>query len=166
VRPDIEKDIREAAVDILASKRFAKAKTLVHHNKKRNIAIHSLETAGYALMMARWLERHGVSVNETDVIRASLLHDIGMTEDEVYLSPSPIKAFSHPREGARIAQQEFGANETQVDAVAHHMWPIGLVPPHSLEGWIVVEADKCCSIREARHLAATIFRHLKDRATQ
>lgn len=158
VKSDIEKDVLRMGKDILSSSRFAKAKTVIHHNKNRNIAIHSIETAAFALRMARWLERHGYNLDEDDIIRACLLHDIGMTEDKVFLSPSRIKAFSHPLEGARIAQQEFGANEAQVDAVRHHMWPIGFVPPHSATGWIVVAADKCCSIREARRQAILLLK--------
>lgn len=137
--------------DIVASERFEKARSVPHHSKDGNIAAHSLETARYALLIARWLGEHGVAVSETDVVRASLLHDIGMTEDAVFLSPSYKKARSHPKEGARIAREEYGANETQVEAVLRHMWPIWwVVPPQSAEAWVVSLADKCCSMHEAR----------------
>lgn len=82
-----------------------------------------METAGYAATLAHWLRQHGLAIDERDVVRASLLHDIGMTEDEVFESPSRKKAFSHPREGVRIARDEFGATEEQLDAIRRHMWP-------------------------------------------
>lgn len=135
--------------DIVSSPRFATAEDIVHHSKDHNIAAHSVSTAVRALEIARWLNRHGVTVDERDAVRAALLHDIGMTEDDVSNSPSPVKARSHPREGARIAREEFGVNEVQFDAIRHHMWPIGLVPPRTIEGWVVVAADKHCSTREA-----------------
>lgn len=143
-------DIMELGGDIVRSQRFEKAWNVPHHYEGRSIADHSLETAEYALRIARLLNEHGTPVNVEDAVRASLMHDIGMTVDEVFLSPSYRKAYSHPREGARIAWEEFGANSVQVDAILHHMWPIGFIPPHSLEGWVVVAADKCCSMHESK----------------
>ena len=142
------KDVSELGGDIIASKRFEKAKSVPHHSKSGNIALHSLETAGYALMLSRWLKQHGVEVNEVDAVRASLLHDIGMTEDKVFLSPSPIKAWTHPREGMRIAQEEYGVNKVQAEAIKYHMFPVYSLPPRSMVGWVVTAADKCCSIHE------------------
>lgn len=153
VKDTQQNDIMAVGKDIVSSDRFAKANTVPHHHKGRHIASHSLETAEYALMLCRWLGAHGVSVNEEDVVRAALLHDIGMTEDEVFLSPSPIKAYTHPVEGARIAKEEFGANDVQANAILRHMWPIGFIPPKSIEGWVVVAADKCCSIHEVSSFA-------------
>ena len=151
------KDIMEIGGDIISSERFKKAETVLHHSQGGNIALHSLETAGYALELARWLDRHGVTVSERDVVRASLLHDIGMTEDDVFLSPSYKKARSHPREGARIAREEFGANDLQVNAILSHMWPVWrAVPPRSMEGWVVSLADKCCSMHEAGRISEEV----------
>ena len=145
-------DIIELGEDIVASERFAMALNVPHHSKNRDIASHSVETAGYALLLARWLNRHGASVNEEDAVRASLLHDIGMTEKDVFLSPSSKNGRSHPREGARIAREEFGANETQVDAILYHMWPAcSMVAPHSAVGFIVTTADKLCFFNEIWH---------------
>ena len=148
VEDAIAKEVMELGGDIVVSWRFAKARRVPHHSKSGNIALHSLETAGYALLIARWLNQHGVSVNERDAVRASLLHDIGMTEDEVFLSPSRVKAHAHPREGARIAREEYGASEVQWRAVASHMWPVSGALPRTVEGWVVTAADKCCSIHE------------------
>ena len=150
---NLQHDVMRLGGDIVESERFAKAKDVVHHSKERSIQLHSYRTAMVALAFAKWLGRCGVAINEADVVRASLLHDIGMTVDEVSASPSYRKAFSHPREGTRIAREEFGANGTQADAIAHHMWPIGLVPPRTREGWVVLAADKACSVSEAAGIA-------------
>lgn len=154
------KDVMKIGGDIVVSDRFAAAKKVMHHDRSGgNIAGHSIETAEYALLLARWLNRHGASVSEVDAVRASLLHDIGMTEKEVHQSPSRVKAYTHPREGARIAHEEFGANEVQLDAIRHHMWPCCcLVPPHSSEGMVVTVADKMCSLSELRRRLARMAR--------
>lgn len=144
-------DVVDLGGDIIISERFAAAMSVPHHSKNGNIAAHSLKTAGYALLIARWLNQHGVSISERDAVRASLLHDIGMTEEDIFLSPSHKKGRTHPVEGARIAREEFGANEAQVDAILHHMWPFCcLTPPHDTVGFVLTTADKMCSLNEAR----------------
>ncbi|MDO4404010.1 MAG: HD domain-containing protein [Atopobiaceae bacterium] len=153
-RVDLVKEVAQVGEDIIHSDRFDKAKRVPHHSKSGNIACHSLETATYALGITRWLSSHGVHIDENDVVRASLLHDIGMTEDDVFLSPSRKKAYSHPKEGSRIAAEEFGANSVQLDAIKRHMWPIGIVTPRHATGWVVVAADKLCSMKEVRREAA------------
>ena len=160
---DLLKQVLELGGDIIASERFAKARSVPHHSKEGNIADHSIETAGYALQLARWVNRHGGSVSERDAVRTSLLHDIGMTEDDVFLSPSSVKAKTHPVEGARIAQEEFGVTEAQADAILYHMWPFcSFVPPHSALGFVVTMADKCCSLNEVRRR----FTHIGRRGRQ
>jgi hypothetical protein len=84
-----------------------------------------------------------------DVVRACLLHDIGMSDRDIHESISFLKAYSHPKRSADIARKEFGANEVQVDAILHHMWPICVIPPSSHAGWLLLQADKHCAHRDA-----------------
>jgi len=168
MKDTVDQDIMRIGEDILSSDRFAKAELLPHHNKHCTIASHSFETARHALSIQRWLDRHGVKVSKEDVVRSSLLHDIGMTEDPVFLSPSYRKAYSHPREGSRIAIEEFDASAIQADAISRHMWPIGFIPPRSATGWIVVAADKCSSVcevqRELRSIVRKTYRMISSHA--
>ena len=143
----MEADLLQMGGDIIESERFEKARTIPHHFDY-DVAAHSLDAARCALGICRLLNRHGASVSERDVVRASLLHDIGMTVDEVFESPPSEKAYTHPQEGVRIARSEFGANDIQLDAIQYHMWPIGHIAPHHPPGWILVAADKWSSILE------------------
>lgn len=143
----MEPDLLAIGDDIMTSERFRKARTIPHHFDV-DVAAHSVDAAKCAMDICRWLNRRGVPVNVEDVVRASLLHDIGMTEDDVFESQPSEKAYTHPVEGARIARNEYGANDAQLDAILFHMWPIGFVPPHHLPGWILVAADKLSSVQE------------------
>lgn len=145
-----EDEIRELlpeCEDILSSGRFQKAKRVRHH-KKFNVAAHSMQTAVYGARLCGWLNRHGAKIDKRDVIRACLLHDIGMTEDQVHDSVQYRKAFAHPKKSVEIAAAEYGANEVQLDAVRRHMWPICVIPPKHVAGWLVVAADKMASCKE------------------
>ena len=131
--------------DILESERFRRAWKTEHH-MRTNIARHSLAVTEYALHLFK--QGHYPDTDIRDVVRACLLHDIGMTDDIVYDSISFRKAYSHPRRSAGIAVKEYGANQIQVDAILHHMWPICIVPPHTPVGWLLLRADKICSRKD------------------
>ena len=135
------------AKDIIRSKRFQSGRRIPHH-KDVSVARHALAAAQIGAKMCDKLKKVGIQVSKEDVIDTCLLHDIGMTEEKVFKSPSFIKAYTHPEEGARIAKEEYGANEVQCDAIRRHMWPICIVPPKHPEGWLVIGADKLAAWRE------------------
>lgn len=132
--------------DILNSERFKRAGSIAHHNT--SVAAHSLKTADAAWRISSWLNDHGFKVNRRDAVRASLLHDIGMTDEAIHESVSWKKAYTHPVRGASIARTEFGARDDQVNAISRHMWPVCVIPPKHVIGWVVLAADKCVSMQE------------------
>lgn len=156
----LRREVLTIGDDIVRSERFKKAWHVTHHIHY-SVACHSVEVAMYALLLARWLKTRGVSVDERDAVRAALLHDIGMTEDDIHDSPSYRKAFSHPREGHRIARDEFNANLTQLDAIRYHMWPICIKPPRHVIGWIIFTADKLSTYNEGKCMTLGRLRRRK-----
>ena len=147
--PIIEREGR----DILESERFRRAWDTGHH-MKTNIARHSLAVTEYALHLYK--KGHYPHTDIRDLVRACLLHDIGMTDEIIHESVSFMKAYSHPRRSAEIAVKEYGANRIQADAILHHMWPICIFPPRTSVGWLLLRADKKCSRKD-------IVRFLKRR---
>ena len=141
--------VRQLGGDILASGPFQDAKHVPHHGSV-SVARHSLHVAARSLRIANWLLARGVSVDSEDVVRAALLHDIGMTDHTVQSRPSWIKAYTHPRRGAVLAERQFQAGPAQRDAILHHMWPVCVIPPRHLSGWVVLLADKLCSMEELK----------------
>ena len=147
---ELLQSVQELGAEIIDSERFRAAGAIPHH-LAGNVAQHSLNVAKESCRIAEWLNRHGAQVDVKDAVCGSLLHDIGMTEREVFRSPSWKKAYSHPERGASVAREEYRVNAVQEDAVRRHMWPICVVPPKHTVGWIVSAADKICSIRELLH---------------
>ena len=143
----MNKAVKAYGADILGSDRFLKAYRVKHH-LKHNVAEHSLRVAESGYRMARWLNEHGIDVSCEDVVRGGLLHDIGMTERGVHESASYKKAFLHPQSSGDIAGAEYCANDVQLDAIRRHMWPICVIPPKHLAGWVIVAADKYSSVKE------------------
>ena len=97
---------------------------------------------------------NNMATTEKDIVNmatnlASAGSQIGMTEAEVHDSAAYRKAFSHPRRSRSIAAEEFRANRVQMDAIGRHMWPICVIPPKHMAGWLILAADKVCSVQEA-----------------
>ena len=134
--------IKREGEDILESERFRKCEGIVHH-KGTNVARHSMEVTEYALNL--YEKGHYPDTDVRDLVRACLLHDIGMSDGDVRDSVSFLKAYSHPRRSSEIAREEFGANAVQVNAILYHMWPICVIPPSSHIGWLLLRADKHCA---------------------
>jgi uncharacterized protein len=137
----------------------------VPHHVEFTVAQHSMEVAMYALLITRALKRKGMApkLSEEEVVRAALLHDIGMTEDAVHDSPSYRKAFSHPREGLRIARDEYHLNKIQLNAIQRHMFPIGIIPPQHVLGWIIKTADDLSSTNEGLTLLRRRVKKFRER---
>lgn len=159
---EIRNEVLDIGDDIIHSARFRKAGRVQHHIKF-TVAQHSMEVAMYALLISRWLKNRGVRISEEDTVRAALLHDIGMTEDAVHDSPSYKKAFLHPREGHRIARDEFHLNKVQLNAIHRHMFPIGIVPPKHVMGWVITFADNMSSFNEGLAILKARARRIRKR---
>ena len=153
---DYTSAVESIGADIIRSDRFRSAEKIPHH-RYENVAEHSLRVAKQSYRMAVWLRKHGFRVDYGDVVRGSLLHDIGMTESDIHKSPGWRKAYRHPKEGAEIAEREFHANAVQKNAVRRHMWPISVIPPVHTAGWIIGSSDKYCSVKER---ASRLFQSL------
>lgn len=133
--------VNQLGEEVLNSDRFLSAWDIPHHGNV-SVAMHSLHVAKESCRIADWLQRHGVKISDEDAVRSSLLHDIGMTERRVFSSPSWRKAYTHPDRGTEIAEKEYHANEIQKDAIQRHMWPICVIPPSHVAGWVVLALDK------------------------
>ena len=144
---ELLQSVQRLGAEIIDSERFRAAEAIPHH-LAGNVAQHSLNVAKESCRIAEWLNRRGLQVDVKDAVRGSLLHDIGMTEKEVFRSPFWKKAYTHPERGAELARDEYRATSVQEDAIRRHMWPICIVPPKHAVGWIVLTADKICSIKE------------------
>ncbi|MBP5169641.1 MAG: HD domain-containing protein [Oscillospiraceae bacterium] len=139
--------VQQAGAEVLNSERFLTAWNIPHHPHV-SVAQHSLHVAKESCRLAEWLNRHGAHVSVDDAILCGLLHDIGMTENRVFSSPSWIKAYTHPQHGVDVAEKEYHVREDQADAIRRHMWPVCIIPPVHTLGWIVTAADKISSIKE------------------
>lgn len=56
--------------------------------------------------------------------------------------------FTHGGTAMRNAVRDFHLNRVERDSIENHMFPLTLIPPRYLEGYLVTVADKISATRE------------------
>lgn len=137
--------------DILFSEGFLKSKEYVQHGSV-SVHKHSLHVATIALILVSALR---VKAQEKDLVRGALLHDYfqydwhnkKVTIKDI-LQFYRMHGFTHPKTALSNANRDFMLSPREKDIIQKHMWPLTVNPPRCREAWIVVLADKYCSLKE------------------
>ena len=106
---------------------------------------HSLRVARVACKFAAALS---LTVDRDALIRGALLHDYFLYDWHEADPSHRLHGFRHPSRALQNAREDFELTATEEDIIAHHMFPLVPIPPHTREGWIVMLADKVCALEE------------------
>lgn len=82
--------------------------------------------------------------------RAALLHDFFLYDWHTHFQETGNRfhGLTHPAKARDNAVKYFQVDEMEQDMILRHMWPLTPIPPKSVEGMVLVFADKVCSTRE------------------
>lgn len=69
--------------------------------------------------------------------------------------------FRHPRIALNNASKLFDLNEKEKDIILKHMWPITIIPPKYIEGYIITLTDKYCALEESYNHYFNYFKKRK-----
>lgn len=146
---DTEEKIEKYGAEILRSEKFKQASQQKHHFVS-TVGDHSLDVARTALEIAEKLEKTGISVDEEKLVKISLCHDFGILgRFEGKFTSRYDCCHRHPKESAKEYQEIYPeADKKEIHAISRHMWPATILPPDSIEGWILTISDKICGIEE------------------
>ena len=144
---------------ILLNDEFQRRKLFLHH--ENSVWEHSIIVSFKSFLVAKFY-----NLNVYDATIAGLLHDFypqaWQFNQELYdLDPTyflryfkkhkNIKEWHglvHGKEAALNAKKYFPdfVNKRILDSIKYHMFPLTVIPPHYLEGWIVTSMDKKASV--------------------
>ena len=146
----LEREIEEAAPDILRSENFESTKAHIQHGSM-TVNSHCRNVARYSLAMSRKLH---IRCSSRELIRGALLHDYFLYDWHIddYRKPHKLHGFYHPGRALANASREYDLTEREKEIIKKHMWPLTVVPPTCREAWIVTCADKWCSLMETFHI--------------
>lgn len=89
-------------------------------------------------------------LNYTEATRAAMLHDMFLYDWRIKSSSrKSLHGFYHPRVALENAEKEFNLTDKEKDIILKHMWPLTIIPPKSIEGFVVTISDKYVTLMEA-----------------
>ncbi len=144
---------------ILLSDEFQRRKLFLHH--ENSVWEHSIIVSFKSFLVAKFY-----NLNVYDATIAGLLHDFypqaWQFNQKLYdLNPAYFQRYFkkhksikewhglvHGKEAAINAQKFFPemVNKCILDSIKYHMFPLTVIPPHYIEGWIVTSMDKKASV--------------------
>ena len=77
-----------------------------------------------------------------------MLHDFFLYDWHDKTAMPKAHAYLHPLIAYDNAKKEFKLNIIEKNVIQSHMFPIGIVMPKYRESWMVVMADKICTVNE------------------
>ena len=87
-------------------------------------------------------------VSYREMIRGALLHDYFLYDWHKGKHPDFGHAFGHPERALRNALRDYKLTEREMQIIRHHMWPLTVIPPTCREAWVIIAADKICTVLE------------------
>ena len=84
------------------------------------------------------------------VARAGLLHDLFLYDWHTHAKETGNHShgYTHPRTALNNASLHFSLTKSERNMILRHMWPLTIVPPAYKEGYVLLFADKFCSLAE------------------
>lgn len=142
-----EKEFYQIAEPILRNSEFQRRRDFLHHND--SVYDHSIKVAWYAYKIAKQIQKYK-QVNIQNVVISALLHDFYTTpwREDKNLIPWKKHGFTHGKVASINSYQFFPSymNERIENAIRRHMFPLTIIPPKYMEGWIITMADKYVSL--------------------
>lgn len=136
--------VHELGKEILDSENMKREKRFLQHG---NISTydHSIGVAAMSLALVNILR---TKVDKVSLVRGALLHDFFLYDWHDKTAMPKAHAYLHPLIAFDNAKKEFKLNAIEKNIIQSHMFPISIVMPKYKESWIVVIADKVCTISE------------------
>lgn len=142
-----EKEFYEIAEPILRNSEFQRRRTFLHHQD--SVYEHSLRVGYVAYRIAKIVSKYK-KINIRNVVIGALLHDFYLVPWREYKNSIFFKmhGFVHGKIASDNAYSFFPKlmNKRIENAIKRHMFPLTLIPPRYIEGWIVTISDKYVSL--------------------
>ena len=135
-------EFRQIIEEIISNEKVKEMKKYIQHGKT-NCYQHCYEVAYYCFCICK-----KVRLDYKSATRAAMVHDMFLYDWHNPKSHKRWHGFRHPKIACKIACQEFDLSKKEQDMIKKHMWPLTIIPPKSMEGFILTLVDKYCTIKE------------------
>lgn len=139
-----DKRYMECVYDIMNHDKFKEMSNYIQHGTTTTLE-HCLSVSYTSYKLCKHLELDYISA-----ARGGLLHDLFLYDWHTHFRETGKRfhGFTHPKTALTNAEKFFDLNEIEKDIIVKHMWPLTVVPPKTMEGFVVMYADKYCGFME------------------
>ena len=131
--------------DILDSKAYQETDKFIQHGSTTTKQ-HMISTACVSLKIARGMKWH---CDEQSLVRGALLHDYFLYDwHQPAKTHPPHHPTRHSSYALKNASEDFAINPLEAEIIREHMFPCTLKIPCHRECWVLIIADKICSVKE------------------
>ena len=133
-------------IDKILNHEEFKKRLFYHHHEDRSVYTHSLMVSLYSYKIAKFFK-----LDYKSAAVGGLLHDFYYKDWQVNMEKKSIfkmHGFIHAKEAlenSNIFFKEY-MNEKVSNIILRHMFPLNILPPKYIEGWIITFVDKCVSL--------------------
>ena len=140
------KPFKNIAEDIVNIPNYQQLKQYWQH--KTNLYDHSYHV-GY--LSFKWAVR--LNLDYVSATRGALLHDYFLYDWRIESQKKRDSffqqhGFEHPKTALKNAKRDYNINGIESDIILHHMFPLTISPPKTMEGWLVNIMDTIVTIYE------------------
>lgn len=130
--------------DILTHPKFHEMQQYLQHGTT-SCQEHCIQVSYNSYLIAKKL-----NADYTTCARAGLLHDLFLYDWHGHIERTGdfFHGITHPRTALTHACHYFKLNEHEMDGILKHMWPLTIIPPKHISGYIISLVDKTCTISE------------------
>lgn len=143
-KKEIVAAVRSQAELLLQKGRLSETKGFIQHSDM-SVYQHCCHVAYICCVICI---RLNLDVSWEEMIRGALLHDYFLYD---WHNTPPFNfrhAFGHPTMAMKNALMDYPLTEKEMQIIQRHMWPLTIVPPTCKEAWVIVLADKICTLLE------------------
>lgn len=139
-----DKKYMKCVYDIMDNDKFKEMSNYIQHGTTTTLE-HCLSVSYMSYKLCKHLRLDYVSA-----ARGGLLHDLFLYDWHTHFKETGNRfhGFTHPKTALSNAEKYFELNEVEKDIIVKHMWPLTLIPPKTMEGFVVMYADKYCGLIE------------------
>lgn len=139
-----DKEFLECVRDILEHPVFQSMDQYIQHGATTCLE-HCLRVSYMSYLICR---KRGLNFREA--ARGGLLHDLFLYDWHIHgrKKGEKLHGFSHPKKALENAERYFHLTDRERNLILRHMWPLTPVPPKFREGYVILYADKICSLEE------------------
>lgn len=139
-----DKEYMEIVSDILSSEPFKKMDQYIQHGTTTTME-HCLSVSYVSYNICKRF-----SLDYRSAARGGLLHDLFLYDWHTHCKETGNRfhGLTHPKTALQNANKHYNLNLIEQDIILKHMWPLTVIPPKNMEGFVVMYADKYCGFLE------------------